>query len=230
VASRPMGCSQSRERFDKASERFVDVQPESLPVVPGSTSLSAPALYAIQKALFRERKEAVITQADGKVIYKQLKPGEKEGDWRDMMVYTDIKGKKMAALGRDIVFPASHAKFTIYSYTPNFEGQESVEVDYDGVKLYPFALLRCVIPSIPPKYEYLMYKTSNDKPELVSIVNSVCSSIKRGTMSDRNGHPMLKFEEAKENGHIDIEVAKGTDPLQAIAIGISIDEETTRSK
>ena len=135
-----------------------------------------------------------------------------------------------ARVGRDIVFPASHAKFTIYSYTPNFEGQESVEVDYDGVKLYPFALLRCVIPSIPPKYEYLMYKTSNDKPELVSIVNSVCSSIKRGTMSDRNGHPMLKFEEAKENGHIDIEVAKGTDPLQAIAIGISIDEETTRSK
>ena len=52
---------------------------------------------------------------------------------------------------------------------------------------------------------------------------------------NQKGQPILKFEEAKDekgqlNGHIDVEMAAGTDPLQNILIGITIDEETTKSR
>merc|ERR1712195_415362 len=61
-----------------------------------------------------------------------------------------------------------------------------------GVAIYPFAQLRCIVPSMPPKHEYLLFKT-NDllKPELNSTINSVCSSRKRGTMTDMKDQPML---------------------------------------
>ena len=53
-------------------------------------------------------------------------------------------------------------------------------------------------------------------------------------MTDMKDQLMLRFEEfitAKDGaGHIDVEVAAGIDPLQALIIGISIDEETTRSR
>merc|ERR1712166_735251 len=133
---------------------------------------------------------------------------------------TDPKGNKLALLRRDITFPAAHAKFTTFSYKPNFEGQDSTDVDADDVAIYPFAQLRCIVPSMPPKYEYLLFKT-NDllKPELNSTINSVCSSRKRGTMTDMKDQLMLRFEEfitGKEGaGYIDVEVAAGIDPLQA---------------
>ncbi|MNL89910.1 hypothetical protein D3C87_2205430 [compost metagenome] len=53
-------------------------------------------------------------------------------------------------------------------------------------------------------------------------------------MTDMKDQLMLRFEEfitGKEGaGYIDVEVAAGIDPLQAVIIGISIDEETTRSR
>ena len=51
-------------------------------------------------------------------------------------------------------------------------------------------------------------------------------------MTDLKDQLMLRFEEfitGKDEGHIDVEVAAGIDPLQALILGISIDEETTRS-
>merc|ERR1712195_45468 len=127
----------------------------------------------------------------------------KNEHWADKHCVTDPKGNKLALLRRDITFPV--------------------------------AQLRFIVPSMPPKYEYLLFKT-NDllKPELNSTINSVCSSRKRGTMTDMKDQLMLRFEEfitGKEGaGYIDVEVAAGIDPLQAVIIGISIDEETTRSR
>jgi len=204
-------------------------------VLPGSAQLDAPVAYELTKAIYRMRDDFEITGPDGKVAYKVKKH---EGQWLDKQIYMDTKGNKLAVLGREIVFPFFHAKFTYYTYKPNFEGQESTGEDFEGAALYPFALLRCCAPRIPPKYEYFLYKTSNLEADLekVSTINSAFTMFrKNGLMSDQKGQPILKFEEAKDekgqlNGHIDMEMAAGTDPLQNILIGITIDEETTKSR
>ena len=221
------GCSQSRQRFESA--RLFDSKPDQLPLVPGSARIGTANKYTLPKAAYRNRTGLELKKADGTVVYKV----NKVDVWADKHVLTDAKGNKVALLRRDIIFPAAHAKFMTFSYKPNFAGQESTEVDYDDVKVYPFSQLRCVVPSMPPKYEYLLFKTNDlTKPELISTVNSVCSSRKRGTMTDLKDQLMLRFEEfitGKDEGHIDVEVAAGIDPLQALILGISIDEETTRS-
>ena len=182
------GCSQSRQRFESA--RLFDSKPDQLPLVPGSTRIGTANKYTLPKAAYRNRTGLELKKADGTVVYKV---------------------NKVALLRRDIIFPAAHAKFMTFSYKPNFAGQESTEVDYDDVKVYPFSQLRCVVPSMPPKYEYLLFKTNDlTKPELISTVNSVCSSRKRGTMTDLKDQLMLRFEEfitGKDEGHIDVEVA-----------------------
>ena len=199
--------------------------------MPGSSRLGAATKYSLPKAIFRNRAGMELKGPDGSVAYKLVK----NEVWADKHCIADSKGNKVAVLRRDITFPAAHAKFTTYSYKPNFEGQDSTDKDADDVKIYPFAQLRCIVPSMPPKYEYLLFKT-NDllKPELSSMINSVCSSRKRGTMTDMKDQLMLRFEEfitGKDGaGYIDVEVAAGVDPLQAVIIGISIDEETTRSR
>jgi hypothetical protein len=207
----------------------MDSKPDDLPLFPGSSRLGAPAKYSLPKAIYRNRSGLELKAPDGTVACKLLK----NELWQDKHTITDAKGNKLIVLRREIVFPAAHAKFTQFSYKPNFEGQESNESDADGVPVYPFSQLRCVVPSMPPKYEYLLYKTDNLKPELHSVINSVCSSRKRGTMTDLKDQLMLRFEEfitGKDGaGYIDVEVAAGIDPLQAIMIGIIIDEETTRS-
>jgi len=224
-----MGCSQSRQRFESA--RLFDSKPDQLPLMPGSTRLGAATKYSLPKAIYRNRAGMELKGPDGSVVYKLVK----NEHWADKHCVTDPKGNKLALLRRDITFPAAHAKFTTFSYKPNFEGQDSTDVDADDVAIYPFAQLRCIVPSMPPKYEYLLFKTNDlTKPELNSTINSVCSSRKRGTMTDMKDQLMLRFEEFITNkegaGYIDVEVAAGIDPLQALIIGISIDEETTRSR
>jgi len=198
--------------------------------MPGSSRLGAATKYSLPKAIYRNRAGMELKGPDGSVAYKLAK----NEHWADKHCILDPKGTKVAVLRRDITFPAAHAKFTTFSYKPNFKGQESTDADADDVALYPFAQLRCIVPSMPPKYEYLLFKTNDIlKPELNSVINSVCSSRKRGTMTDMKDQLMLRFEEfitGKEGaGYIDVEVAAGIDPLQAVIIGISIDEETTRS-
>jgi hypothetical protein len=223
------GCSQSRQRFESA--RLFDSKPDQLPLLPGSTRLGTATKYCLPKAVYRNRAGLELKNSDGNVVYKLVK----NEVWEDKHCLTDPKGNKLALLRRDITFPAAHAKFVTFSYKPNFQGQESTDVDADGVAIYPFAQLRCIVPSMPPKYEYLLFKTNDlTKPELNSTINSVCSSRKRGTMTDMKDQLMLRFEEFITNkegaGYIDVEVAAGIDPLQALIIGISIDEETTRSR
>jgi hypothetical protein len=116
----------------------------------------------------------------------------------------------------------------------------------------------------PPQFDYFLYASSNDTPELVGTVYYVCSLFVRGFLCDGQGTPLCKYNQRvrctaprtfafrgsplsvvptpsqsffgsikgagtsepqesaeAETAPVQVEVAAGMDPVQAVLIGIA---------
>merc|ERR1719331_1717260 len=122
-------------------------------------------------------------------------------------------------LKRELYFPSVDPMHTLYAYEPAYAGQESVEKDGD-TPVFKFGVVKPVYMSMPPKWEYMVYTKSNDKPVPAGVVSSVCSIYPRATMSDVNGEPMLRFQKEKNEDDFVLEVSEGMDPIQAVLIAV----------
>ena len=65
---------------------------------------------------------------------------------REKMHITDKTGAKIAVMQKKLM--ALRSTFYMYTYKPNFEGQESTETDGDGEALYRYAFLQDQIGSL----------------------------------------------------------------------------------
>jgi hypothetical protein len=84
---------------------------------------------------------------------------------RDKMHVTDAAGKKVAVLQRKLL--AMRATFYIYSYQPNFDGQESTEKDMDGELLYRHAFVQDQVMSALGRQIVKIFVTSNEESSAV---------------------------------------------------------------
>ena len=84
---------------------------------------------------------------------------------RDKMHVTDAAGVKVAVLQKKIL--ALRITFYIYSYKPNFDGQESTETDKDGEALYRYAFVEDQVLSFVGRQVVKRFLTSNEQDEAV---------------------------------------------------------------
>ena len=219
-----MGCVASRERYNTAN--LGEARPEPITaVLPGSSRLSAPNSYGLALRLFRLREDYEIKDEKGAAAFRIL---GKLVSVRDRQYFADHTGRKVAMLQKKLL--TFRPTFILYSYSPAFEGQPSVDKDGEA-PVYRFGMIRTVLLSLPMRWEYLLYTTSNETPEKVGEVQSLCSCYAMGVMSDVRGVPMFKFSQTamvqvpggigSAASAFNLEVALGMDPLQAIAIGVS---------
>ena len=217
-----MGCAESREKYNVADISAAQPTPIAV-VVPGSKILAKPNTYGLREQLFRLREDYDIKDASGTVSFKIL---GKFISLRDRQTFSDPSGKKLCMLQRKLLtlFPT----FILYSYTPAFAGQPSVDTDGDA-PLYRFAEMKSVFFSLPARWTYSVYTKDNETPEPVGEISSICSLYAMGVLQDLNGVPMFKFTQkaliAGSTGGVagtyDLEVAAGMDPVQAIAAAVA---------
>ena len=217
-----MGCVASREKYNTAN--MAEARPEAIKaVLPGSALLSAPNSYAMALRLFRLREDYEIKDDKGVPAFRIL---GKLVSVRDRQYFADKSGKKLAMLQKKLL--TFWPTYILYSYTPAYQGQPSVDTDGDA-PVYRFGMVRTVLLSLPMRWEYLLYTNDNETPEKVGDVQSLCSCYAMGVMSDARGVPMFKFSQtamvARDQGGntsstYTLEVALGMDPLQAIAVAI----------
>ena len=86
---------------------------------------------------------------------------------RDKMHITDPEGKKLAVLQRKLM--ALRPTFYVYSYTPNFEGQESTEEDRDKEPVYRYAFVQDQFASLLGRQIVKKFTTSNEEKEAVGV-------------------------------------------------------------
>lgn len=217
-----MGCAASREKYESAN--IADALPTPLAaVVPGSSILKASNTYGLKERLFRLREDYDIKDASGAVAAKIL------GAYlslRDRQTFSDPNGNKLCMLQRKLL--TFYPTFILYTYTPAFEGQPSVDKEGDAL-LYRFAEIKSVFFSLPPRWTYALYLKDNEVAETVGEISSICSLYAMGVLQDLNGVPMFKFTQkaliAGSTGGAastyELEVAVGMDPIQAIATAVA---------
>jgi len=220
-----MGCASSREKYEKADITATECKvKEEFKVLPGVKPLKSATTFEIQSHIFRIREDMDIKGSDGTVHAKLL---GKLLSLRDRQTLASASGKKMLTLIRKIL--TFKPAFYFYTYTPNFEGQESTEKDGDE-PLYKFALLQSIFLSLPPRWEYSLFTTSNDTCEKVADLSAMCTFMyAKGSMYDLTGSPLMRLtqknlvkgSEKGAAGFYDVEVSAGMDPMQALAVAIA---------
>lgn len=93
-----------------------------------------------------------------------------KGNWtslRDKMHITDVEGNKIAVMQRKIL--ALRSTFYIFSYTPNFDGQESTEKDMDNVPLYRHAYVQDQFKSVLGRQIVKKFVSSNKEADAVGV-------------------------------------------------------------
>ena len=87
--------------------------------------------------------------------------------FRDKMHVTDAAGVKVAVLQKKLL--ALRSTFFIYSYKPNFDGQESTEKDKDDEALYRYAFLEDQVLAFVGRQVVKKFLTSNEQDEAVGV-------------------------------------------------------------
>ena len=83
----------------------------------------------------------------------------------DKMHVTDAAGVKVAVMQEKML--ALRSTFYIYSYKPNFDGQESTETDQDGEGLYRYAFLEDQMLDFGGRQVVKRFLTSNEQDKAV---------------------------------------------------------------
>ena len=126
----------------------------------------------------------------GRVVYKIMPHGQAEATaqnfyenmrGRQKMHFVDGADKKLLVLERkqdlDVTkMELLSSKYYFYTYSPNFEGQASTEVDNDDLPLYPFAwapdpqFRTYAMNEKEPGKHVKRFKTSNDEADSVTVL------------------------------------------------------------
>jgi hypothetical protein len=218
-----MGCTQSRKKFKQYD---VEAKPTAMrKFMPGSNPLVAANTYTLKNRIFRMHEDYDIEDKNGLVAFKVA---AHMLSLHAPQFLLDKKGKKVCMLRKEF---SGTTNFYLYSYSPAFEGQESTEKDdeeFGDKPVYRFGKIKTVFPAFPSRWEYHLYRPSNEF-EKVGEISSVCSLSSQLIMQDVYGIDMFKLDDCgrvkKDRGGTaeiyKLDVANGVDPLQAIAIALT---------
>ena len=159
-----------------------------------------------------------------------IKVAGKALSMRDRMVLKDANGNKVAMLQKKIL--AVRKTFQLYTYKPNFEGQESTETE-GGTPVYRYAHIEDVILSALGEAHLKKYETSNDEAALVPyLTGKVQLSFKFKVRVHKYGDPLATvanigqssfFQWEGANSYV-IDCCAGIDSIALIAFAIALEK------
>lgn len=215
-----MGCAASREKL-----AAVDLPSANGQMTPDQCVNRDPAkkqtAFILKEKFFSWGGDFDIKDETGAVKYK-VKGAVMT--MRDKMVIYDPSGKALCMLQKKLL--SWTPCYQVYTYKPNFKGQESTETD-DKTPVYRFAIIDTKFFSCPQQYTYSLYATSNDEPVQLWSAVEVCPSWRfqmvidsaAGVSIAKVGQTtLLQFDAANEYA---VEVAVGVDPLGMLCLAIA---------
>lgn len=149
---------------------------------------------------------------------------------RDRMVISTPDGEKKALLQKKLA--AIRSTFQLYTYSPNFEGQESTEKDADDAPVYRFAFIENQLSSIVGKQVFKLYATSNEDDATVGLwENHVQFALRYKARIKKYGEDEVvatagetTFWQWEGASTIGIEMAAGLDSLALLAFCIACEK------
>jgi len=220
-----MGCSASVPEVDLNTVN--GGMTTSIPGLTGGVT-TARTGYVMKEKFFSWSGDDYKIMTDTGQVALQVKG--KAISVRDMMVFLDPAGNKIAMLQKKLL--SVRSTFQLYSYSPNFEGQESTETE-GGTPVYRYAHIEDVIMSALGEAHLKKYETSNDEAALVPyLTGKVQLSFKfkvrvhkygekEATVAKIGQTAFFQFEGASTYA---IECCAGIDQVALLAFAIALEK------
>jgi len=223
VKTKPnMGCAESRAKYE-AAELANDLTPVGTTIAGLKPAQEAKTLYLKEKVFTLGGEFKVRSGPDSDSPVEFIIKG-KVLTMRDKMVVTDAKGKKLCVMQQKIL--QIRPNYVIYTYSPNFKGQESVDTE-DGAPLYRCAKFEQVVCACPNKGNFGFFQSSNDEFVPALKVQEALACKLLVLISDMDDNVVGKVGQTalfQWNDKFACHIAKGQDALATLCIAIASEQ------
>ena len=169
-----MGCAASREKMkmcDLSASNGAMTAAQCVGDGPGYGPVGERTAFLLREKFFSWGGDFKIKDNKGSVAYAVK---GQVMTLRDKMVIYNPAGRKVCMMQKKLL--TFKPTYWVYTYEPNFPGQASTEND-SGEPVYRAAIIEGIFFSFPPRYNYSVYSTSNDSPELLWNAQEVRAAV-----------------------------------------------------